>query len=408
LLKKFFHTYSFKGIEILVSLIFFLLVTKNFGVEIYGQYILVISFVKLISNLFRVPTGYGIIFYGNNSKFNLNALKIYFHFIDVLSAILSISLIIIIFHHFYDYFKIPKEFEIFVFYYAIVASINNLKSTLIGVFQLYEKIKLINYLNILPILADILLLVLLFEKLNPLEVIFYAKFLGWTTSFILMIFTYIFFSKKKSFKIEYLNYSQIKTINKFLTKTYLNNILRSNFDQYQNLIINYFSGPLLLGVFNSIKKIMMPLSLLETSLNFIYQNKTNILISKNAATNEFKLLFKKPNQLVFIFSFLFLSALVFLNKTIMSFLEIQFDNILTISIMIALVYIGKVFQWWILSFSISKKINMTIFFNLFLNLYYLLIVSTVFYFLDFYGFIVSIFILEIFINLFWQKELKRI
>ena len=274
--------YASVFVELVVGLIIMTLINKNLGVQAYGSIIALFSILTLFTGFVTSNNQSGVAKYVAISLYEknqnkLNHIIIFGFLIDLLSVILFAFLVFalkFLFPH------LAKTFFLFSNFFSIVLIsylIKLLTSSLRGVLSGFESFKLISLVSIIGFATK---LVVVYLSINSGLVNILLGYLICDAIIFISFFLFAFSKIKfKNFKYEY---SFLKKYFHFLKLSFISTSIKSITAKLDILLLNYFTNSLIVGQYETIKKLFMPINFIAPSLSkIIFPKFSKYMVDKN-------------------------------------------------------------------------------------------------------------------------------
>ncbi|MCA2015717.1 oligosaccharide flippase family protein [Vibrio tritonius] len=414
--RKHVLTYSATAITILTSFAMMWLINRSSGVDVYGKYVIILTVTSMLTKFLSARTSEGVIkFFIEFDSIKSNRLKtltlVYGHIIDLSLGLLLLGLSVI----FSDYISLlfTKSTDISepLILYSICVFLSFVKSTPTGFFQSIEKIGIINKVTIIENLIKVFLLLIFIYVLKwetsllsvvmlcLISTIIPALYMWYEYIYEVYNGKFICFNRSVShvdFKERYI---------KFTITTFLSSTLKSINLNGDTFILGLFTSPSVVGIYDSLKKIVNVISFLSIPLPLLYAS----AFSKSYINRTLHVLWKKVikiNFLLVTISILVTVVIYQLFPFIMRYMNIS-ENLDCEYIIMSISIMFNVIVWWGRIYSnvvnpiISLKIN--IYISLFIVMVYPISVKTY----QMSGLIISTLILNLLIFLVYCYYAKR-
>lgn len=240
--------------------------THAMGAEIFGYYVLFLTFIEIIDRIFNFQTWQAFIKYATdfqvkNEDHNLMMLLKYSFLIDFFS--LSVAFIVAIFSVdvFINYFNIPLEYTNLV-YIMVISLLLRVFEISTGIFRLFDEFKIQSKIIVYSSLIKLILFGIVALIFSSFENFIYATLLTQLITFFMKLYYSRFILNQNGYKIksivtEKINHQLIKKLNIFSFIVY------NNFDiavrmlsrQLDMVILGKLYGAEIVGIYRIAKEI---------------------------------------------------------------------------------------------------------------------------------------------------------
>lgn len=415
--SKFKKDLSFSYITQVLTIIFgfaqLFLINKYFGVNVYGQLAIIISTAGIFSSLLTARSSEAVTKFFKREELNKkfeNAKFVLFVGlgIDFITAILLVMLIYSLSHFIADTFLKDNTLSHEIIIYSFITFITFLKGSIMGYMQSKGMFVQINIINIIESAAKILFLVLFIFILNKLFLIdiIYVFLISSIVSFLYTISIFL-----KSYIVEYknvllkFNKPLLKEYWNFNIKTFLSSSLKAGNENIDNMLIAYFLNAHIVGIYQIIKKIVLPISMLSMPFSMLIYPRL-IHFFETDQKEKFKNIIIKISTYILLIGILYsLFAYVFLDN-IFDLMVVEFNE--TYSYYYMLIALTSIFTssllWWVRIFSNTVNPNYSLYMNLFATFYQLTITIYMSKLFGLEGLLISFMIMYMLTFIYWIKK----
>lgn len=406
-------SYITQGLTMIFGFVQLFLINKYFGVSIYGQLVIIISTAGIFSSLLTARSSEAVTRFFKreelNKKFENAKFVLFVGFgVDFITAILLVILIYSLSHFIADSFLKDNTLSHEIIIYSFITFITFLKGSIMGYMQSKEMFVQINIINIIESAAKILFLVLLIFILNRLFLIdiIYVFLVSSVVSFLYTIFIFL-----KSYMVEYknvllqFNKSILKEYWNFNIKTFLSSSLKAGNENIDNMLIAYFLNAHIVGIYQIIKKILLPISMLSIPFSVLIYPRLIHFFETDQKEKFKNIIINISTYILLIGIFYSLFAYVFLDD-IFDLMVVEFnETYFYYYILIALTsIITSSLLWWVRIFSNTVNPNYSLYMNLFATFYQLTITIYMTKIFGLEGLLISFMIMNMLIFVYWIKK----
>ncbi len=405
-------SYLTQGLTVVFGFLQLFLITRYYGVDIFGQLTIIVSTAGIFSNLLSANSGEVVTRFFKREELNKNYINAKFVLFIGFAIDIATAFFLVLLIYFSSTFiattflkDISLEFEIII--YSFITFIFFLKGSLIGYLQSKEMFKAINGINIIESFSKILLLLIfifIFNKLLLIDIIL-IFLISSIVSFLYALFIFL-----KSYLTEYIsvptkyNKTLFREYWHFNIKIFFSTSLKAGNNNIDNLILAYLSDSAVVGIYQIIKRILSPISLLIIPFTMLIYTKIIHFFETNQKEKFKNIIIKITTYLLLIsISYIFISYF-FLNN-IFNLLDIEFKNNYNFYyFLVSIITILSVAQWWARIFSNTVNPNYSLYSNIFATLYQLSITIIISMNFGFIGMLLSIMTMNIILLLYWLKK----
>jgi O-antigen/teichoic acid export membrane protein len=410
--KDLIFSYSTQFLTIIFGFIQLFLINRYFGVKIYGQLLLIMSIVGIFSSLLTARTSEAITKFFKREELNNNYENaVFVLIIGLLIDFITASILLLITYNLADFIAIKflknEHLSLMIVFYSFIIFFVFLRGTFIGYFQAKEMFIQINIITIMESFLKVLglLLVIEFFKDFSLKNIIYV-YLGATIgSFFYTIFIFTRSINKffKSIQIKF-NKFLFKEYWSFNIKTFFSSSLKAGNRNIDNLLIGFFLSDEVVGIYQTLKKIISPIMIVSTPFSMLIYPKL-VYYFELGERKKFIMLIMKISFYILLIGILYSIISYLFLPLIFQLMNINFFGIYRIYYLLLIILTILVSQmWWVRIFSNVVNPSYSIYMNLFSMLYQLSISYLSVKMFGFIGLIISLIIMNIIIFIFWIKE----
>lgn len=387
-------------------------INNYYSVSTFGELSVIVSTAGIFSSLLSARSSEAITKFFKREELNLNFENAKFvlfigFMIDIATSFILILTIFFLSDWIAINFLKNKALSNEVFLYSFVTLFSFLRGFIVGYLQAKEIFK---YINLISIFEQLMIILIMFIFIFILEwtslfhviLVFLISSIG---SFIysLLLFVSNYYKEYNSIDLIF-NKNLLLEYWHFNIKTFFSSTLKAGNKNIDNLIIGYILSPSIVGIYQTMKKILSPISLITIPFSMLMYTKLIEFYETNQK-NQFKNSLLKITLYILFFSILyFIISFILLN----SFLEVF--NIKLISIynfyytLLALIIILGSLMWWVRIFSNTINPNFSIYMNLFATIYQLTITFYITNVFELNGMLISLLILNILLFSYWLKK----
>ncbi len=369
-------SYITQALKVGFGFIQLFLINRYFGVEVYGQLTIIVSAAGIFSVFLTARSSEAVtrFFTREIIKNNLENAKLVLFIgfaIDLVTALILVLVIFLFSDLISTTFIKNTNLNTEVFLYSFVVFFGFLRGTLFGYFQSKEMFSQINSIRIFESSIKVLALIVtifMIRESSLVEIIYIFIF----ASFLSLLYSVIIFVKyyKTQFKnIELLfNKEILGEYWSFNIKTFSSSSLKAGAANIDNLVLGYFSNMETVGIYQTVKRLLSPVS-------FVVQPFTTLTLSKIVKfyeKKEFLLLHNLIKNLTIklvIISIILIIILFMIIKPFLLFQNIHFNVSLMMSfILLSIYYILPTMIWWGRNFIIMHNPMLPVYSNLLLSI----------------------------------------
>lgn len=406
--------YITQAVVILVGFINVYLITKYSGIEVFGQFSILVASVGMLSLLATARTGEAVVKFYKREKIenNLQNAKTFVYygiFVDIVTAFVFFILVYYLSTVLGIFFLKDESFSQIIILFSIINILFFLRGSMLGYFQANEMFYLFNSLKIMEQILLSLVLLTIFQSIgNTLSDIVYSYiFVNLIIFFIVLLFFSIRFSKEmKGVSLKFKKDTFNEYI-KFNFITFLSSSLKAGNQNIDSLILAYFTTPTTVGVYTIIKKVFNPIRIIAIPFQNITYPKLTKMYHKNEL-ERFDRMIKRVTLLLFLIGIAYCVTILLFSNVIIEIFSIDFQNIYSVIYLMMIFSIFLPLFWWHRNFSniVDPKISLNI--NFIMTIYQLSIssITTLFYGVE--GLIISLIVGNIILMNYFVKRYKLI
>lgn len=355
--KDIFFSYLTQGIVMIFGFVNIFLITNYTGIDKYGQYAILVSSVGFMSLLLTARSGEAIVRFYKSSKIKNNYIDaktyIFYGFIiDIITSILLYSLVVIFSDFIASSLLKDQTLTSIVVLFGVINIFVFLKGTIEGYLQANEMFYFFNGMKIFQILLLSISLFISFiffgkELIN----IVYSYIFVYSLSFIitLTIFLIYFHKEFKKIKIK-INKSTFLEYIKFNSITFSSSAMKAGNQNFDSLILSYFTNPALVGIYTILKKFFMPINVaVKPFQTIMYPKLTQLWHEKNYKIFHESII--KTTKLLLFVAFMYFIILIIFSDYLISFFNLDYANIYTVLYSFIIYFALVPLIWWSRNFS---------------------------------------------------------
>ena len=374
--KDLIFSYATQAISISFGFLQLFLINRYFGVNIYGQLAIIMSTAGIFSSLLTARSSEAVTRFFKREELNKNYENAKFvlfigFVIDFITAMILVLLIYISAEFISTTFLKNESLQQEIVLYSIVIFFGFLRGSFIGFLQSQELFKEINTIAIVESVLKVTFLLISIFVLHRygLNSVIYVLILASLFSFLYTLYLFFKYYKDKYIRIRFVfNTLILKEYWNFNIKTFISSSLKVGASNIDNLILGYYTNTMTVGIYQTIRKILLPLSLLISPFSTLTLPKF-IFYFEQKQFMQLNELIKKITIKLFLLSIVLLVILFLLLQPYLSYQNIQYSNTILISFFIlAIHYILQLFMWWGRNFIILYNPILPIYSNLLLSI----------------------------------------
>jgi O-antigen/teichoic acid export membrane protein len=368
--------YFTQGISIGFGFLQLFLINRYFGVEVFGQLAIIMSTSGILSALLTARSSEAITRFFTREILNSNLENAKFilsigFIIDLITALLLVVLVYIFSDFIAQTFIKNLKFNNEVFLYSFVVFFGFLRGTLFGYFQSKEMFFHINSIAVFESFLKIiffLFVIFVLQETTLHEIILTLI----VSSIITFICAFSLFLKEYKVQFQNIQYIYNRKVLKeywgFNLKTFTSSSLKVSATNIDNLILGYYVNTEVVGTYQTIKKLLSPISFLIAPFSTLTLTK----IVKYYENREFELMHTMIKNTTFKLVALSVLIVLLLSSILKYFLIIQGINyttdILLSFLLLSVFYLLPTFIWWGRNFIIIHNPSIPIYSNLLLSI----------------------------------------
>ena len=331
----------------------------------YGQYILLLSSLDLLTSFIGFNSGESVIYFMAKKKYSTKSILNYGFLTDTILglAIIAISLILFKFIS-SDYLEISYTLAVVFSFKTLFVLLRN---SINGFWQYNNQFtKFYGVMSIEILSKSLLIAVFCFGILKfSLASFIYIEILT-SAIFTFIVFIIFFIDVKNNFNKYTHNTKPLNYLNflKYSSKLFATATLKSGNKKIDYLILGLFVTPLEIGIYDKLKKIFLPVNVLIQPFRQIYFPKYIKKINSRLY-NEANAFIINISIYLSIIVIVFLLSISFLKQTIFDLLDMK--NSYEINFLFYSLNFTSIFSpifWWVTSFSSSVNPKLSLYANL--------------------------------------------
>ncbi|MCG7531148.1 oligosaccharide flippase family protein [Psychrobium sp. MM17-31] len=401
-------SYGTQAITILAGFIQLFLINRFYGVEIFGQFSIILATIGIFSSVVTARSSEAVTRFLKREELSENWESAKFVIVtgllvDLLTAFLLLLLSYIVAGWFSSFFLKDAKYALELFLYAFVVFFGFLKGTLTGFYQAKENFIVINIFSSLTAVLNILFISIFVYFFSPtLEFliisIVFANALSW------LIMSMKFYA---DFQRYYKGYAT--TYNReiwaeywrFNLKTFTSSSLKAGNQNIESLIIGYFVDAQAVGVYQTVKKLVSPIAIIVQPLAMLtYPKMIKSFEENNMQQSQMMIL--KVCKYVLLFSMAYIVLAGGFFDALLGFMSLNVvSNYFLYFLIISFTMVFASMQWWARPFSNTVNPMYSVNINLFSSFYQLLVVALCAYVWGLNGVIFALFILQLILATVW-------
>jgi len=406
--KDLLFSYASQGIVILAGFAQLFLINRYFGLEIFGQFSIIVATIGIFASVVTARSSEAVTRFLKREELNANfsnaKLTICIGVIvDFVTALLLLLLSYFVSTLFSELFLKDETLSFELFLYAFVVFFGFMKGTAVGFFQAKEQFSVINFFSAFSALLNVFLIgVAIVYFGNTLKILIisfvFSSGVSWG-----IVFLFFIFSAKKEYKHIHASFNKalIKEYWNFNLKTFLSSSLKAGNQNIENLILGFFVNAESVGIYQTIKKIISPISIMVQPLSMLFYPKMIMYFEfKNAL--EIKNIIIKATQYIAILIITFAGVIIVNIELILEFMNVSYKTNYAVYLhIIFLISSITAFLWWVRIFSNTVNPTYSLYLNLMATVYQVIITSFFAYLYGLYGVLFSLLTLQLILACFW-------
>ena len=242
------------------------LFTHSQGAEIFGYFVLFLTYIEVIDRVFNFQTWqafikYAIDFQERKESHHFNMLLKYTFLIDLFSLFVAFLVAFFATKYFIDFFNIPLKYENLVVLMSF-SLLFNIVSFTTGVFRIFDEFKIQSKIMVYVALIKLILFIVIYFIKPTFEYFVYATIFSQFVGFILKIVyskkilndNNIYFIDIVKSKIDFLLFKKLKIIS-FIVYNNLDVAVRMVSRQLDTILIGKLVGAEAVGIYKIAKEI---------------------------------------------------------------------------------------------------------------------------------------------------------
>jgi O-antigen/teichoic acid export membrane protein len=414
--KDFIYSYVVNLSTMFGGLILMFLINRYASLEIYGEVAIVITLGGIVNNIITAKSNEGIvkfkIKYQAIDDFKaINQILLTSLTIDIFLAFLALIVFYFIAPLASEYFlKDIDKFQIIV-YFGFIVALKLLRNSLMGYLQSEKNFILINNFTLGEVVLKVLfILLLIFMNFNitTANIIICYLISAGIISFLMYLLVLPLIIKNLFTHGILFTKSVYREFILFAKTLYLATFIRGFAADMDNIILGFFTNPQTVGLYQTIKNLISPISLISSPIGMIYYPILTKLYEDNKI-QEFKDTIYKLTKYILIITSGILIILIPFDMHILQYFKIDsnitiFGYLVLQSIFMFLI----VSQWWIRLYSNIVDINLYLKVNIFWVLYLGIVGTYLTYLFGLIGLFFSGITMVFLMNRYFIKKLKGI
>jgi O-antigen/teichoic acid export membrane protein len=368
-------SYVTQAITVTFGFLQLFLINRYYGVEVFGQLAIIMSTAGIFSSLLTARSSEAVTRFFKREELNENFENAKFvlfigFFIDLITALLLVLLIYLVSNFVAITFLKDIELQDEIIIYSFITFINFLRGSMTGYLQSKEMFYKMNIVTIIESFCKITFLMVAIFILNKhfLVNIIYVFLIASVVSFLYVAYIFI-----KSYAYEYkevyfyFNKILFKEYWVFNLKTFTSSSLKIGATNIDNIILSYYSTTEIVGIYQTLKKLLSPLAFIVTPLTTLTLSKTVKLYEKKEFSDLHAMITRVTVILITI-SLIIVASLFLLLKPLLLFQNINYNdtNLVAFSLL-SVLYILPIFIWWSRNFIIVHNPMIPIYSNILLS-----------------------------------------
>ena len=409
------YSYMSDFLIVFFGFVYVFLINLYFGIDVYGKLVIVTSLIGAFNSFIFLRTSDNMIRFFVREKLNNNYCNAKFVlFIGFFTDIFFAVILILFFYFSSEYLSLfffkDTYYSNSIFLYSISFAFSFTCGSMLGYFQSNNMFFYINTIKVIEVFSKLLLLLILIfiSKDNTLESIVFTIIFSTFLSLILTVFLffkkfYIEFNKiclvfNKSILIEYLGFTK---------KMFFLNLIKGINQNIDNLILSYFVSPVGVGLYQVIKKILQPINIVVGSLPMLTYSRFIIAFEHSQISEAIRQV-RKINFFVILFGVTYITFCYGFLANIFYIMKVEVNkDTYNVYMLISGIVLMSSFFWWTKSFSSVVNLAYSIYANIFVLIFQLVISVISAYFFNFFGFLYSLISMNICLFLFWHVVVKK-
>ncbi|MEL7067701.1 MAG: oligosaccharide flippase family protein [Cyanobacteria bacterium J06581_3] len=373
-----FSTYTSQVVSLLSSFLQVILINKNFGVDIYGQLVVVASTAGFFSSLLTARSSETVALFFKREQLEGNDESSKFIlflglFVDLLTAIVLVLLIYALSNFIAAAFLQDSNLSDEINLYSYVTFFVFLRGPFLGYLKAKEMFLQINIVTMLESVIKVSLIAILIFYTTQLDLkrivaaFLIASIAAFSVAAIFASTSYAEDYKRDSFVVEF-NRELLKEYWNFNLKTFASSTLKAGSENIDNLVLGYFLNAESVGIYQTMRKLFFPLSFLTSPLPMLMLNKM-ITAYSNEQFKRLNRIISSTNKYLVVPIFLISIAVYLLAKPYLTYQNIKIVDDFNIIFSLMLSYfVLSAFQWWMRNFIVMHRPDIPIYTNALLSL----------------------------------------
>ncbi|MEL7357731.1 MAG: oligosaccharide flippase family protein [Cyanobacteria bacterium J06560_6] len=372
-----FSTYTSQVVSLLSSFLQVILINRNFGVDIYGQLVVVASTAGFFSSLLTARSSETVALFFKREQLEGNDESSKFIlflglFVDLLTAVVLVLLIYALSNFIATAFLQDSDLSDEITLYSYITFFVFLRGPFLGYLKAKEMFLQINIVTMVESVTKVFLIAILIFYTTQLDLKrIVAAFL--IASIAAFLVTIIFASasyaedyKRDRFVVKF-NRRLLKEYWNFNLKTFASSTLKAGSGNIDNLVLGYFLNAESAGVYQTMRKLFFPLSFLTSPLSMLMLSKM-ITAYKKKQFKKLNKIISNTNRCLVAPICLISVAVYFLARPYLRYQNIKIADDFNIVFSLMLLYfVLSAFQWWIRNFVVMHRPAIPIYTNALLS-----------------------------------------
>jgi O-antigen/teichoic acid export membrane protein len=240
--------------------------TKSMGVEVFGYYVIFLSFIEIIDKVFNFQTWQGFIkysidFMSKNDRFGFMMLLKFCFFVDMASLLISIFIAYSLSSLLLSFFNVPNEY-LYVLIILISSTFFNIFEISVGIFRAFDEFKIQTKITVVSAFLKMAFFGLVALIDPKFEYFAYAVVLSQSITFFLKLTQSKKVLERNGYKIndiinQKIEVQKIRDLNilSFIIYNNINIGVRMVSRQLDIVLIGRFFGPDSVGIYRIAKEI---------------------------------------------------------------------------------------------------------------------------------------------------------
>jgi len=391
-----------------------MIMVNNFspgGVYTYGQLTIIISTAGMISSLLTMRTGEAVTKFlieanEENKEYNYKTILYSGMSADIALSLLVLLIVFLTLDTIGIHLLKTSEFKKAIFLYGIISAIDILRGVPTSYFQSIKRFTWINGMIIFRSFFHMVLLGFAFYiGYNDLTSIVICVLIVSVLSFLIDYCYFIIKAHDSLFSRDKINRQLVKKYFKFNFVTFISTSIKAGNQHMGQLILGYFLSPLVVGTYQTLKRLTFPIIFMATPFQLIYY--PQIVKWAFEKSSRLTINIRRSISLLSLIGILYGFILLIFLKPILYLVGIEYDGQFYFYVsLIVITVIAQNGQWWSRSFSNAVNPVLSVVSNLIATIFQLTIVSGITYYFGMTGFLLSQMLLATLLMIFWLGRLN--